>query len=100
MSPLKTDLICEIIRKSQCNLFEQKGYNKQNGSDQCEEQVMNWVRYNARGYREHFRNCLEIHSTSELGDILKKVVTTGKHLNEILDQSPEFVERNGNGSPA
>lgn len=100
MSPLKTDLICEIIRKSQCNLLEQKGYNKSNGSDQCEEQVMNWVRYNARGYREHFRDCLEIHSTSELGDILKKVATTGQHLNEILDNSPAFVERNGEGSPA
>ncbi len=93
MSPLKTDLICEIIRKSQCNLLEKKGYNNQNGSDHCEEQVINWVRYNARGYREHFRDCLEILSTSELGDILKTVATTGKHLNEILDKSPAFEER-------
>ncbi len=99
MSPLKTDLICEIIRKSQCNLLEKKGYAKLNGSDECEEQVMNWVRYNARCYREHFRDCLEVHSTAELGDILKSVATSGKHLNEILDKLPVFVERNGEKSP-
>lgn len=93
MSPLKADLICEIIRKSQCNLLEKKGFHKTNGNDNCEEQVLFWVRHNAREYREHFRCCLEALSTSELGDILKNVATTGKDLNEILIQSPGFVER-------
>ena len=95
MTPLKTDLICEIIRKSQCNLLERKGVNGgcSNGSDHFEEMVCNWVRLNARDYREHFRCCLEALSTSELGDILKTVATTGKDLNQILDNSPSFVER-------
>ena len=93
MSPLKADLICEIIRKSQCNLLEKKGFNQPNGSRSCEDQVVSWVRHNARDYREHFRCCLESLSTSELGDILKQVATTGKDLNEILDQAPSFEER-------
>lgn len=93
MSPLKADLICEIIRKSQCNLLEKKGFNKSNGTDANEEAVLSWVRHNARDYREHFRCCLEELSTSELGEILKIVATTGKDLNEILLQAPGFVER-------
>ncbi|MFQ5481866.1 MAG: hypothetical protein ACE5ER_03815 [Nitrospinaceae bacterium] len=93
MSQLKIDLICEIIRKSQCNFLEKRGFHCNNGSDPNEERLLNWVRHNAREYREHFRSCLEGYSTSDLGEILKTLANSEKDLNDILDKAPLFMEK-------
>ncbi len=90
MSALKSDLICEIIRKSQTNLLKKK--TGDNGD--CNEQlVLHWVKNNAKSYRDYYCDQLSHCSTSELGVILKELQESMKDLNDLLINSPSFVEK-------
>ena len=90
MSRIKADLICEIIRKSQSNFFEKKGWADPETLEISEILVLVWVRNNAKQYREFFCEKLETCSNTELGAILKLVAESGKDLTEILNGSPQF----------
>lgn len=98
MHQVKSDLICEIIRASQTNLLEKKSFDAEYGSDEYERNVMDWVRNNARIYREHFRETLAACSCSRLSEILKELTYTQKDLEEIFDGnqvlSDQKIERN------
>jgi len=84
MNQVKSDLICEIIRNSQSNLLEKKKLNYDINSDDYEKNVTEWVRNNARYYREHFASVLDSFSCGKLGEILKEISGTQKDLEEIL----------------
>ncbi len=92
MTQIKSDLICEIIRKSQTRLLEKKGWAVDR-SEACEQSVLEWVKNNARGYRDHYKHQLEACSTGKLSDILKCLNESDKHLNDILNKAPAFVEK-------
>ncbi|QPJ65552.1 MAG: hypothetical protein G3M78_09160 [Candidatus Nitrohelix vancouverensis] len=82
MCQIKDDLICEIIRISQTNLLDRKRI--EGGPDSGNDMVVNWVRSNAKQYRENFSELLESYPASELGSILQKLTETGKDLGELL----------------
>ncbi|PIQ95588.1 MAG: hypothetical protein COV67_13975 [Nitrospinae bacterium CG11_big_fil_rev_8_21_14_0_20_56_8] len=83
MSQIKDDLISEIIRVSQTNLLEKKRANLNGDYDETE--VMEWIRVNAKNYRENLTANLESFPAAELGDILKCLHETGKDLSELFD---------------
>ena len=94
MSPIKEDLISEIIRVSQRNLL---GKNRDWGtahSDEHERGCVEWIQKNAALYRKHFHDQLEGCSCQELGDILKKLSESKKDLNEILKDCSKFPAAN------
>ena len=92
MTQIKSDLICEIIRKSQTRFLEKKGWLADH-SEACEQSVTEWVKNNAQGYRDHFKRQLDSYSTGELSDIMKCLNESDKDLNDILNKAPAFVER-------
>jgi len=92
MTQIQSDLICEIIRKSQTRLLEKKGWAVDH-SEACEQSVLEWVKNNARGYRNHYKQQLEACSTGELSDILKSLNESDKDLDGILNKAPAFVEK-------
>lgn len=92
MTQIKSDLICEIIRKSQTRFLEKKGWTADR-SEACEQSVLEWVQNNARNYREYYKQQLEPYSTGELSDILKSMDGTDKDLRDILNEVPAFVEK-------
>ncbi|MGV7220142.1 MAG: hypothetical protein ACQ9MH_01305 [Nitrospinales bacterium] len=94
MNQVKSDLICEIIRNSQSNLLEKKKLNYDISSEDYEKNVTEWVRDNARYYREHFANVLESFSCVKLGEILKVISDTQKDLEEILDSNELSTNEN------
>ena len=94
MNQVKSDLICEIIRNSQSNLLEKKKLNYDIDSDDYEKNVTEWVRDNAKYYREHFASVLDSLSCVKLGEILKEISGSQKDLEEIL--SSDEVSTNEN----
>ncbi len=92
MTQIESDLICEIIRKSQTNFLEKKDWGSPTLSEACEKSLVAWVNNNAQKYREYYKKELGKHSAAELGDILKVLDESGKDLNEILNKCPAFTE--------
>ena len=92
MTRIKSDLICEIIRKSQTRFLEKKGWTA-NCSEACESSVLQWVKNNARHYRDYYKEQLDSFSCKELGDILKCLNESEKDLNDILNKAPSFEEK-------
>lgn len=92
MTQIKSDLICEIIRKSQTRFLNKKGWTAER-SEACEQSVLEWVKNNACGYRNHYKQQLEAHSTGELSELLKCLNETDKDLKDILNTAPAFVEK-------
>ncbi len=92
MTQIKSDLICEIIRKSQTRYLNKKGWTAER-SEACEQSVLEWVKNNACGYRNHYKQQLEAYSTGELSEILKCLNETDKDLKDILNVAPAFVEK-------
>ena len=92
MTQIESDLICEIIRKSQTHFLEKKDWGSPTLSEACEKSLVAWVKNNAQKYREHYKKELSKYSSTELGDILKVLDEAGKDLNEILRKCPEFTE--------
>ena len=83
MSPVKEDLICEIIRLSQTNLLDKKCAN-QNGETK-EQIAVEWIRQNAADYRTDYQSRLDVYTASKLGEILKTLSSSGKDLSDILE---------------
>jgi len=83
MSRIKDDLICEIIRVSQQNLLGRK--QSETGDSGGGDGVINWIKNNAKNYRESFMVRLDAFSARELGDILSKLTGSGKDLNQVLE---------------
>lgn len=94
MNQVKSDLICEIIRNSQSNLLDKKKLNYDIDSDDYEKNVTEWVRDNARYYREHFASVLDSFSCGKLGEILKEILDTKKDLEEILESTEVSNDKN------
>ena len=92
MTQIKSDLICEIIRKSQTRFLNKKGWTAER-SEACEQSVLEWVKNNACGYRNHYKQQLGAYSTGELSEILKDLNASDKDLNDILNEAPAFVEK-------
>ena len=92
MTQLKSDLICEIIRKSQTRFLNKKGWTAER-SETCEQSVLEWVKNNACGYRNHYKQQLEAYSSGELSEILKSLNESDKDLNDLLNKSPAFIEK-------
>ena len=92
MTQIKSDLICEIIRKSQTQFLNKKGWTAER-SEACEQSVLEWVKNNAYDYRNHYKQQLEAYSTGELSEILKYLNEFDKDLNDILNKAPAFVEK-------
>lgn len=92
MNQIKSDLICEIIRKSQTRFLNKKGWTAER-SEVCEQSVLKWVKNNACGYRNHYKQQLEAYSTGELSEILKTLNESDKDLKDILSTAPAFVEK-------
>jgi len=92
MTQIKSDLICEIIRKSQTRFLNKKGWTAER-SEACEQSVLEWVKNNACGYRNHYKQQLEALSSGELSEILKCLNETDKDLNDILNEAPGFIEK-------
>lgn len=92
MTQIKSDLICEIIRKSQTRFLNKKGWTAER-SEACEQSVLEWVKNNACGYRNHYKQQLEAYSTGELSELMKCLNETDKDLKEILDGAPAFIEK-------
>jgi hypothetical protein len=83
MNQIKQDLICEIIRMSQINLLEKMRTDIDGAFD--EQKLLDWVKDNAAAYRENFKARLQSFSTTELGDILKRLTGSSRDLSDILD---------------
>jgi len=92
MTQIKSDLICEIIRKSQTRFLNNKGWTAER-SEACEQSVLEWVKNNACGYRNHYKQQLEAYSTGELSEFMKCLNETDKDLKDILDKAPAFIEK-------
>jgi hypothetical protein len=92
MTQIKSDLICEIIRKSQTRFLNKKGWTAER-SEACEQSVLEWVKNNACDYRNHYKQQLESYSTGELSEFLKCLNEFDKDLNDILNKAPAFVEK-------
>lgn len=91
MTQIKSDLICEIIRKSQTRFLNKKGWTAER-SEACEQFVLEWVKNNACGYRNYYKQQLEGYSSGELSELLKCLNETDKDLKDILT-APAFVEK-------
>ena len=87
MSRIKDDLVCEIIRISQTNLLARKKNECRDGSG--DDAVMKWIRCNAVGYRENYKECLDSYSAVELGNMLSMLTQSKKDLDEILKKYPQ-----------
>ena len=94
MTQIKSDLICEIIRKSQTHFLGKKDWGSPTLSEACEKSLVAWVKDNAQKYREHYKKELSQYSSAELGGILKTLDEQGKDLNDILNKCPTFAEGN------
>ena len=94
MSPIKENLISEIIRVSQRNLLGKNNDLGATHSDGHERGCVEWVQKNAAIYRKHFHNRLGGCSCQELGDILKELSESQKDLNEILKDCSKFPASN------
>lgn len=92
MTQIKSDLICEIIRKSQTRFLNKKGWTAER-SEACEQSVLEWVKNNACSYRNHYKQQLEAYSSGELSEILKSLNGSDQDLNDILNEAPAFVEK-------
>ena len=92
MTQIKSDLICEIIRKSQTRFLNKKGWTAED-SEACEQSVLEWVKNNACGYRNHYKEQLEAYSSGELSEVLKCLNESDKDLNDILNKVPGFIEK-------
>ncbi len=92
MSPIKSYLICEIILKSQTNFLEKKGWADPEQAEACEQFVLEWVKNNAKQYREYYASQLQPLSASRLGEILKQVTEGGMDLTEIIQNGSPFDE--------
>ena len=92
MTQIKSDLICEIIRKSQTRFLNKKGWTADR-SEACEQSVLEWVKNNACGYRNHYKQQLEAYSSGELSEILKCLNESDKDLNDILNETSGFIEK-------
>ena len=92
MTQIKSDLICEIIRKSQTRYLNKKGWTA-GCSEACEQSVLEWVKNNACGYRNHYKQQLEAYSTGELSEMMKCLNETDKDLKDILNAAPAFIEK-------
>lgn len=92
MTQINSDLICEIIRKSQTRFLNKKGWTAER-SEVCEQSVLEWVKNNACGYRNHYKQQLEAYSSGELSEILKNLNESDQDLNDILNEAPDFVEK-------
>lgn len=90
MSPIKSDLICEIIRKSQTNFLEKKGWADPEQAEACEKFVLEWVKNNAKQYREYYATQLQELPAARLGEILKQVTDGGKDLTQIINNGSPF----------
>ena len=94
MSPLKQDLICEIIRTSQTNLLKTK--RAESGADCGEDDpgVLDWVQRHAAEYRSFFGDRLEEFPASELGALLRKLQENPQsELSRILENCPVYLEK-------
>lgn len=83
MSQIKDDLICEIIRVSQTNLLGKKRSEAEDNKG--EESVLDWIKCNAANYRESLMAHLNAFSATELGEILSKLIRSGKDLNQVME---------------
>ena len=92
MTQIKSDLICEIIRKSQTRFLNKKGWTAEL-SEASEQSVLEWVKNNACSYRNHYKEQLKSYSTGELSEILKCLNESDKDLKDILDKAPAFIEK-------
>ena len=94
MSPIKEELISEIIRVSQENLLgKSKGWGS-NQSEEHERGCVEWIQKNATMYRKYFHDRLGGCSCQELGGILKELNESEKDLNEILKECSKFLATN------
>ena len=99
MSPIKSDLICEIIRNSQTNFLEKKGWADPRQAEACEQFVLAWVKNNAKQYRDYYASQLQTLSASRLGEILKQVTESGQDLTEIISNNGSpFAKKTESGS--
>mgnify|MGYP001052379051 CR=1 FL=1 len=87
MSRIKDDLVCEIIRVSQTNLLAKK--KAESCDESGEDNVMEWIRCNAASYREDYKECLDVYSSVELGDMLSMLTQSKKDLDEIIKKYPQ-----------
>ena len=94
LSPIKEDLISEIIRVSQKNLLAKNKDWGATHSDEHERGCVEWVQRNAATYRKHFHDRLEGCSCQQLGDILNELNGSKKHLNEVLKNCSKFPTAN------
>ena len=88
MDPIKYDLVNEVIRVSQTNLLA-----KQHENQPEETAVLNWIQKNAASYREHYNKSLEGFSNEKLCGMLKELSGSGKILDDVLIDFPEFPNK-------
>ena len=93
MNQIKQDLICEIIRISQINLLEKKRTEINGEFD--EQMLLDWVKDNAAAYRETFKARLLAFSTTELGEILKRLTGSARDLSDILEDDAVTPDHRG-----
>lgn len=92
MSPIKDDLISEIIRVSQTNLLSRAWGDACNGSA-ANDDVVAWIKNNAANYRKCCTDRLASLSGQELGSILKQLTETRKDLSEVLKDVTFFFPK-------
>ena len=90
MSPVKEDLISEIIRVSQRNYLGKNEDWGPTNSEAHELGALEWVKNNAATYRKHFNDRLGDFSAKELGLFLKELQGSQKDLNDILKDRESF----------
>ena len=92
MNQIKADLICEIIRLSQRNLLGKKATSKSD-LDIEEKAVVEWIKNNAATYRKYFMEQLEGFSSTELGELLRELASSGKDLDQVMEEIPAFLKK-------
>ncbi len=94
MSPLKRDLICEIIRTSQTNLLEKKRTGSESDCEEDDPGILEWIQQHAAEYRSFFGGRLEELSPTELGALLRKLKENpNSELSRILENCPVHFEQ-------
>ena len=88
MSRIKDDLVCEIIRVSQTNLLAKK--KAECTEESGDDAIIEWIRCNAASYRKDYKECLNSHSSVELGDMLNMLTNSSKDLGEIFKEYPQY----------